>query len=99
MRRVHMTYWKPIEGALRTMRGLRGWSQERLAREARVSRRAIADWESGRDKLPDWYQTGTVTRLHKALGCPIERLAECWETKTSGPRAPSHDDWDEPQVT
>jgi transcriptional regulator with XRE-family HTH domain len=50
-------------GQLRAARGLIGWSQEELARKAKIGRATIADFESGK-RMP--YQ-GTLHDLRGAL--------------------------------
>jgi transcriptional regulator with XRE-family HTH domain len=52
---------------IRTLRELRGWTQQQLADEIGQSQVAISQWETS-EREPD---LSNVKRLAKALGCSL----------------------------
>ncbi len=57
--------------ALETQRRARGWTQERLAREASLATVTVSKLEEGRIEDP---RTSTLIRLAVALGCDMTAL-------------------------
>ena len=51
----------------------KGWSQERLSRESRVSRVTISKWETGQIDAP---KMGTIRKLAAALDLPVGALLD-----------------------
>jgi transcriptional regulator with XRE-family HTH domain len=63
-------------GYLRNLKKLRkqkGWSQEKLAREAGISYQTLIKIEQGRIKNP---KLETLIKLAKALGISLDRLVK-----------------------
>jgi len=56
---------------LKKLRNKKGWSQERLAREAGISYQTLIKIEQDRIKNP---KLKTLIKLSKALGVSIDRL-------------------------
>jgi len=56
---------------LKKLRNKRGWSQERLAREASISYQTLIKIEQNRIKNP---RLETLIKLAKALGVSLDRL-------------------------
>ena len=56
---------------LKRLRNKKGWSQERLAREAGISYQTLIKIEQDRIKNP---KLETLIKLSKALGVSIDRL-------------------------
>jgi len=56
---------------LKKLRNKKGWSQERLAREAGISYQTLIKIEQDRIKNP---KLETLIKLSKALGVSIDRL-------------------------
>jgi transcriptional regulator with XRE-family HTH domain len=75
--------------ALKQCRNQRGWSQEQLADESKISKTQISRWE--RDKLTKGIRQSSRDRLCKALGVKWEDLTrppEGWgRLEVAEPRA------------
>jgi len=56
---------------LKEYRNKKGWSQEKLAREADVSYQAVIKIERGYTKSP---RLGTIIKIAKALGVSLDKL-------------------------
>ena len=56
---------------LKKLRNKKGWSQERLAREAGISYHTLIKIEQDRIKNP---KLGTLIKLAKALGVSLDKL-------------------------
>ena len=59
-----------IGARIREVRQERGWTQEQLAQAVRVSRSAVAQWETGRAGQV----TGNLTRIAACLEVGVEHL-------------------------
>jgi transcriptional regulator with XRE-family HTH domain len=58
---------------IRQSRKVKGWSQQQLARKARVSQPYLSQLEAGTYKNPGLV---ILKRLAKALGVPVTKLLE-----------------------
>jgi transcriptional regulator with XRE-family HTH domain len=58
---------------IRHLRYGKGWGTDELAAHANISRTALIQIENGRTRNP---QAGTLRKLSRALGVPLERLLE-----------------------
>ena len=56
---------------IKTLRLSAGLTQEKLANDAGISKRAIEEWEGGRRVPRDVY---ALYKVSKVLGCTIEEL-------------------------
>lgn len=74
---------------LKRLRKQRGWSQEELARNARVGKKTIQRIEAGEDPVRSTEPHGsTVAKIAKALGQPVEVLTGELELPSSTPEPP-----------
>jgi len=64
---------RKLKTVLRELRANRGWSQAKLATEAKVTGAYIAQIETGKKKNPSLV---ILQRLAKALGVPVTELLE-----------------------
>jgi transcriptional regulator with XRE-family HTH domain len=65
---------RKIAVTIRRLRGAKGWSQAKLAKESRVSQPYLSQLEAGtRGKSPG---ARILQRLAKALGVPVTALLE-----------------------
>ena len=74
---------------LKRLRKQRGWSQEELARNARVGKKTIQRIEAGEDPVRSTEPHGsTVAKIAKALGQPVEVLTGDLKLPSSTPEPP-----------
>ncbi len=66
---------------IRDLRYAKGWGPDELAGRAKISRTALYQIERGNTSKP---QAGTLRRISRALGVPLEILLETAPTSTEG---------------
>jgi len=70
---------------IRDLRYAKGWGPDELASRAKISRTALYQIERGNTSKP---QAGTLRRISRALGVPLEILLETPAIPTEGESAP-----------
>src|SRR4051794_36218250 len=65
---------------IRDLRYAKGWGPDELASRAKISRTALYQIERGNTSKP---QAGTLRRISRALGVPLEALLEMTPISTS----------------
>jgi transcriptional regulator with XRE-family HTH domain len=65
---------------IRDLRYAKGWGPDELASRAKISRTALYQIERGNTSKP---QAGTLRRISRALGVPLEDLLEATPVSTS----------------
>jgi len=70
---------------IRDLRYAKGWGPDELASRAKISRTALYQIERGNTSKP---QAGTLRRISRALGVPLEILLETPTIPTEGDLAP-----------
>jgi transcriptional regulator with XRE-family HTH domain len=71
---------------IRDLRYAKGWGPDELASRAKISRTALYQIERGNTSKP---QAGTLRRISRALGVPLEVLLETTPVSTEGGLAPT----------
>jgi len=71
---------------IRDLRYAKGWGPDELASRAKISRTALYQIERGNTNKP---QAGTLRRISRALGVPLENLLETTPVSTSDPASVS----------
>jgi transcriptional regulator with XRE-family HTH domain len=66
---------------IRDLRYAKGWGPDELASRAKISRTALYQIERGNTSKP---QAGTLRRISRALGVPLEILLETTPVSTEG---------------
>ena len=66
---------------IRDLRYAKGWGPDELASRAKISRTALYQIERGNTSKP---QAGTLRRISRALGVPLEILLETAPVSTEG---------------
>ena len=69
---------------IRDLRYAKGWGPDELADRAKISRTALYQIERGGTSKP---QAGTLRRISRALGVPLEALLAAVETSEAGDSA------------
>ncbi len=69
---------------IRDLRYAKGWGPDELADRAKISRTALYQIERGGTSRP---QAGTLRRISRALGVPLEALLAAVETSEAGDSA------------
>jgi transcriptional regulator with XRE-family HTH domain len=67
---------------IRDLRYAKGWGPDELASRAKISRTALYQIERGNTNKP---QAGTLRRISRALGVPLENLLETTPVSTGDP--------------
>jgi transcriptional regulator with XRE-family HTH domain len=70
---------------IRDLRYAKGWGPDELASRAKISRTALYQIERGNTSKP---QAGTLRRISRALGVPLEILLEMPAVTVDGEQAP-----------
>ncbi len=70
---------------IRDLRYAKGWGPDELASRAKISRTALYQIERGNTSKP---QAGTLRRISRALGVPLENLLDSTLVASEGPPAP-----------
>ena len=73
---------------IRDLRYAKGWGPDELASRAKISRTALYQIERGNTNKP---QAGTLRRISRALGVPLENLLETTPVSTSDTASVSSD--------
>ena len=71
---------------IRDLRYAKGWGPDELASRAKISRTALYQIERGNTSKP---QAGTLRRISRALGVPLEILLETPAMATEGDLPPT----------
>jgi transcriptional regulator with XRE-family HTH domain len=71
---------------IRDLRYAKGWGPDELASRAKISRTALYQIERGNTSKP---QAGTLRRISRALGVPLENLLETPAVATDSDLAPA----------
>src|SRR3984957_14549167 len=71
---------------IRDLRYAKGWGPDELANRAKISRTALYQLERGNTNKP---QAGTLRRISRALGVPLEILLETPQASSDEGSAPT----------
>ncbi len=74
---------------IRDLRYAKGWGPDELANRAKISRTALYQIERGNTSKP---QAGTLRRISRALGVPLENLLETTPVSAGDPGLVSSDE-------